>query len=452
MGYWSKHAQSVKELKRVAAESIKFQDKKKLASLADIVAKFQAAGDFSIAAYDTSGIKEWIQKNHGIGVTFTNGAELGLESELFAAIQPPQIDANNPIVAQFHRVVYQGNKDLDLYSKFIKDNELNGEFDDNNAVLKGDLSKITSPLYVTPPIFNGRAELTAYEIAAIILHEVGHVYYYLRTLMRGVIVNLLADAAANRMMEMDSPQEKLRVVKDVERILDTKINQPETICDSFKKENIYMHLVTQTLLERPNVTGGKGFGNRSWERAADDFSARMGAAPYLASALYKMEMSQWWILRHNSYTNIYTHLFGELFNMAILIVGATTPFGIVYASVMVAFGLIINDPENTIYDPPQERFETLRRNLVEELNVLKGLNTKAANEQRQRCLDGIASLDQILKTVKDKDNIYSFIMKTLTPAGRKERAAVDYQRALEGYMSNDLRVASAKMAQLAGAK
>ena len=40
MGYWSKHAQTVEELKLVAAESIKFQDKKKLAALAEIVAAF----------------------------------------------------------------------------------------------------------------------------------------------------------------------------------------------------------------------------------------------------------------------------------------------------------------------------------------------------------------------------------------------------------------------------
>lgn len=450
MGYWSKHAQTVEELKLVAAESIKFQDKKKLAQLAEIVAAFQAAGDYTLTAYDTCGVKEWAQDNCGIGIKLCTGHELGMEHELFAAVEPPQLDANNPIVADLSKTVYQGNKDLDLYTKFLKDNELNGEFDDTNAKIKGDLSKITSPLYITPEIFRGRAQLTAYEIAAIILHEIGHVYWYLRTLMRGVVVNLIADAAANRMMEMDSPQEKLRVVKDVERMLNTKINHPETITSEFKKENLYLHLVTQTLLQRPNVTGGRGAGNRVWERAADDFAARFGAAPHLASALYKMEMSNWWILRNNSYTNIYTHLISELLEVSWLIAGFTNPIGTVFSVISITFGLLINDPGSTIYDPPQERFESLRRNLVEELNTLKGVNTKQANENRERCLKGIAQLDQILKTVKDKDNIYSFLFKTCTAYGRKEVAAVDYQRQLESYMSNDLRIASAKLQQLAG--
>ncbi|QVW28559.1 hypothetical protein pEaSNUABM8_00062 [Erwinia phage pEa_SNUABM_8] len=449
MGYWSKHAQTVGELKLIAAESIKFQDKKKLAALAEIIAAFQAAGDYSVAAYDTSGVAEWVQDTVGIGIKLSTGHELGLEHELFAAVEPPQIDANNPIIADLQKTTYQGNKDLDLYTKFLKDNALNGEFDDANAKLKGDLSKITSPLYVTPEIFKGRAELTAYEIAAIILHEVGHVYWYLRTLMRGVVVNLIADAAANRMMEMDSPQEKLRVVKDVERMLNTKINQPETICNDYKKENMYMHLVTQTLLMRPNITGGRGVGNRVWERAADDFAARFGAAPHLASALYKMEMSNWWILRNNAYTNIYTHLFGELIEISGLVIAMSNPIGAVFSTISVLFGLLINDPGSTIYDPPQERFEALRRNLVEELTTLKGVNTKQAQENRDRCLKGIAQLDQILKNVKDKDNVYAFILKNLTSYGRKEKAAVDYQRQLESYMSNDLRIASAKLQQLA---
>ncbi|EED6472254.1 hypothetical protein XI41_25820, partial [Salmonella enterica subsp. enterica serovar Derby] len=199
------------------------------------------------------------------------------------------------------------------------------------------------------------------------------------------------------------------------------------------------------LLERPFVTGSEGFANRTWERAADDFAARFGAAPYLASALYKIETSQFYLCRNASYMNYGVHLMLEMLNVSLLIVASTNPVGLFFTTISVAFGLIVNDPRNTIYDPPQERFETMRRNLVEELNTLKGSTTKEANEHRKRILQGIASIDELLKTVKDKDNVFSFIMKTLTPGGRRERAGVDYQRTMERYLSNDLRVASAKL-------
>ncbi|TRI78521.1 hypothetical protein FG612_024595, partial [Salmonella enterica subsp. enterica serovar Typhimurium] len=211
--------------------------------------------------------------------------DLGVADVVFAGVEPPKLDANNPIIADLQRKMVQGNTDLDVYSKFLKENELNGEFDDKNAKLSGELSKVPSPLWLTPKLLTG-IELTDLEVAAIILHEVGHVYYYFRTLMRTVVTNLIADAAANRMMQTEDPTVRLKVVKDVERMLNTKVNQPETICKEMSKENIYMHLVTDILLERPFVTGSEGFANRTWERAADDFAARFGAAPYLASALY----------------------------------------------------------------------------------------------------------------------------------------------------------------------
>lgn len=444
MGHWSKLSATVAELKLVAAESIRFQDKKKLASLAAVVESFRQAGDFSPAGYDNSNINKWVFDNCGITVFLRNGSEIGVATFVFAGVEPPKLDANSPIVSQLHRYYYQGNSDLDVYSKFIKENELNGGFDDNNAKISGDLSKIPSPLYITPPTLT-TIELTSYEIAAIILHEVGHVAWYFRTLMRGVITNLLADAAANRIMATESPVERLKIIKDVERMLDTKVNQPETICTEYKKENIYVHLVTATLLERPNLTGGEGFGNRQWERAADDYAARFGAAPYLASALYKMETSSFYLFRHSSYMNMGVHVTLELARVASLIVLTTSPIGVLFTIINIGFGLLANDPSSTIYDPPQERFETMRRTLVEELKGLEGKNTKDVTAQRQRVLDGITQVDSLLKTVKDKDNVYSLIYKYLIPSGRRERQSVDYQRELESYLSNDLVIASAKL-------
>jgi hypothetical protein len=445
MGYWAKRAMSVAELKLVAAESIRFQDKKKLAALAELVETFRRAGDFSPAGYDKSGIEKWVFDTVGVTVMLRNGSEIGLAQFAFAGVEPPKLDANNPIVSNLHRQFYRGNNDLDAYTKFIKENELAGTFDDSNAKIGGDLSKVASPLYVTPVLMGPDLKMTDYEIAAIILHEVGHVYYYFRCLMRGIVVNLIADAAANRMMSMESPAEKLRVVKDVERMLNTKIDQPETICNEYKKENLYVHLVTATLLERPNITGGEGFGNRTWERAADDFAARFGAAPHLAAGLYKLETSPMYLLRSSSYMNMGVHLTLELGRVALLVLWSTQPIGLLMAALSVTFGMLANDPSATIYDPPQERFETMRRVLVEELKTLEGISTKDANAHRSRILEGISQVDALLKTVKDKDNLYGFIYKNLVPSGRRERDAVDYQRDLESYMSNDLTVAMNKL-------
>jgi len=447
MGYWSKRAKTAAEYKVVAQESIRFQNKKKLATLAELVETFRLAGDFSPEAYIASGIAEWISENCGITVLFRNGHEIGYNLFAFAGVEPPKIDANNPIVSNLHRRFYQGNEDLDIYTKFIKENQLNGEFNDETGKISGDLSKIASPLYMTPPLFEEKLDLTSYELAAIILHEVGHVYYYFRTLMRGVVVNMIADAAANQMMKMESDVERLRVVKDVERMLNTKIAQPETIVKEYKKENLYVHLVTATLLERGNLTGGEGFGNRSWERMADDYAARFGAAQELATGLYKLETSSWYIFRNSSYMNYGVHTAIETIYVLWMIGIAVTggPLGVLCFGLNALLGTMIADPTTTIYDPPQERFETMRRTLVAELKTVEGKNTKDANAHRARILAGIAQVDELLKSVKDKDNVYSFIQKNILPSGRRETQAVDFQRDVEKYLNNNLTVAMHKL-------
>ena len=138
MGYWQNHIASVADAKVVAAESIKFQDKKKLAELADVIAKFRGAGDFSPAGYESAGVSDWVFKNIGITIHFKNGSELGLVDVAFAGVEPPKLDANSPIIASMTRALYAGNKDLDMYSKFIKENELNRSIDDSSAKISGD--------------------------------------------------------------------------------------------------------------------------------------------------------------------------------------------------------------------------------------------------------------------------------------------------------------------------
>lgn len=455
MGYWSNHVKSMEDRAKVAVESIRHQDRKKLESFAAVIGKFRSANDYSQQSYDVSGISEWIGKNLGLGIYLTTGVELGVEDTLFAGVFVPQIDANNPIICSMTAQQYRGNKDLDLYTKLIKENQLAGGFDDENAMVTGDLSKIRSNMVISPLIFKGesslvmkKVDLTDYEIAAIMFHECGHIRTYLRNLMQSLVTNMLADAAANRIMDIQTTEAKIKVVRDVERMLDVKLQNPETIAKGDRKETVYTHLVTQLALSRSNAIGTKAMGNRMWERASDDFAIRMGAGADLASALYKMESAPRWLWRHNSYCNPYLHFAGQAIYAVALVMGVLFTDVI---SALIYGGLILTyvyteNPENTMYDPPEERYKTLRRGLMEELNLYKGVNTKSANENRQRCLDDIERIDNLLTKVSDKDSAMGALLKLVTPYGRREKAGVEYQAAVERYLSSDLNAAAARLA------
>lgn len=85
-----------------------------------MVRKFRDAGDFSPAGYQSSGIAAWVFDNNGITVLPRNGSDLGVADVVFAGVEPPKLDANNPIIADLQRKMVQGNADLDVYSKFLK--------------------------------------------------------------------------------------------------------------------------------------------------------------------------------------------------------------------------------------------------------------------------------------------------------------------------------------------
>lgn len=440
---------------KVAVESIRHQDRKKLESFAAVIGKFRSCNDFSQQSYDVSGIGEWIGKNLGLGVYLTTGVEIGVSDTLFAGVFVPQIDANNPIISSMTTQHYRGNKDLDLYTKLIKENHLSGGFDDENAMVTGDLSKIRSNMIISPLMFKGessfsvkKVEFTDYELAAIIFHECGHIRSYLRSLMQSLVTNLLADAAANRIMDIQDTEAKIKVVRDVERMLDVKLQNPETVAKGDRKEVVYTHLVTQLTLSRNNALGTKAMGNRMWERASDDFAIRMGAGADLASALFKLETAPRWLWRHKSYCNPYTHLIGQFVFALALVSGVL--YGDVLSSLlngaMILTYVYTENPENTMYDPPEARYNTLRRGLMEELNLYKGINTKSANENRKRCLDDIARIDSLLTKVSDKDSMMAAILKFATPYGRREAAGVDYQETVERYLSSDLNAAAARLA------
>lgn len=450
MGYWKNRAEDVAHLKQVAQEYIRQQDPKKLKAFTAIVGDLQSSGIFTQSAYDQSGINEWIFKNCGNTVTLSIGAEYGLADTEYAGVFPPSIDVNNVIIPTFRKLQYQGNTDLEVYTKFIKENRLNGYFDNDDARIDGDLSKINSVIIITPALFTN-VDLLPVELAAIILHEVGHIQYYFRSLMMTIVPNMVAESAANAIMEKSVEREKISVIKDIERILSIRINEPEVITKEYRKEVVYTKLVAAMTIERQGLTGSKGLENRNWERMADEYAAKFGAGAALATGLYKLEMNSGVLFRNRSYRTYGGFMVIEAAKIAaaVTMIGSASILAATFATYCVITGLIMADPELTIYDPPEERFKTQRQYLINELRYFEALKGPKVAEERKRILDGIAVLDELLAKVKDKNGLFDLLYKYLIPSTRNANRELEFQKSFEAFMSNDLTVASSKLKGIA---
>lgn len=442
MGYWNRIAQ---EGRKTVAQEAKVNRElyKVYLKIVDHVRAFQAAADFSQGAYRAWDLTKYLQ-GRGYNIVFNNCMELGSTYGRvpFAGVNPPTIDKNNPLIANFKRQMYQGNGDLETFSNYVREHQLQGTVG-VDMTLAGDLSKVPVTLYLSAPLF---AKLTAEEVAAVMLHELGHVYFYFRYIVRTLVSNGVADMVSREFMKIEDKTQRLKLIKDVEKVTRSTIGNQENLIEDYRKETVYQHVVHEMLLDRDEIVGGEAMAGRTWERLADHYVGLHGASDHLATALYKLETGGGWLFMQRAYVGYAAFYLIEVSSAFILTAAAlVSPVNAVAIAAGLALGMHLNDTADSIYDEPEERYQTMRRALVARLKDIEQGSGPDTADLRSKTLQSIAVLDELLSKVNDKDDLNAFIQKNWLPSGRRNAAAVAYQHDLEAYLNNDLTVFSSKL-------
>lgn len=435
MGYW---ATKYKDgIAMVSHESIDFQMRKKLDGLASTIGAFRSAGDFSRTAYDKSPIVTYIYATFGITVDLRRGADIGVSDDLlFAAVQPPQLDKNHPLVPNFQRAMVTAD-DLLSYTKIAKNNNLMGVVDKTNAKISGAFSDILCPMYLSVGLLKNR-DFSDLEVAAIVAHEIGHVFTYFENFRMTTISNMIVAGATKRLLNTESKVERLKIIHDVEKHVGFKLDNHDELAEVTTDDKVFIKLVTSVERSRANDMGTPAYANRTWERLADDFATRLGAGPALASGLYKLHNDSSFVFKDSAFYSYPTHAMMQLAGWWAFQLG--TVIAPISAVVVTALLFMSADPHYLIYDRPKERFQSIRNTMVEELKI-PGLS----GELRKLIVNDIAWVDGILDDVNDKYNMFELVHLYILPSGRKDRKAIQYQQDLERMIANDLFVSAAKL-------
>lgn len=407
---------------------------------------FREAGDYSRQAYRNWDIAK-IAMKRGYNVVMTRGSEYisDVEKIPFACVMPPQLDRNNPIIANFRRHESRQNRDLEMFSKFVRDNQLQGTVSED-LTLGEDFTKIPFTLSISPAMFR---VLDDYELAAGMLHELGHVYFYFRYLMRSLMANGVADHIATKFMETEDREIRIKLLTSAQALTGSKFSDIENLVKENRRENIYVHVVSDVMMVRDEIPGGGGVVNRNWERLADYYVGRHGASDKLATGLYKLDTSVGWLMQNRAYDTFGAHYVVEASRLLILVAAnaTTSPLGFAIGmGLLTGIGtLLFGDTTENMYDTPEQRYLAMRRCLVEQLNDMKSADpSPETNAALKRNLEGIATIDKLLESVKDKDSLFTFIHKKLFPSGRQNDEVSLYNADLEAFALNDLIVQAAK--------
>lgn len=412
----------------VATEAINYQGTAALFEpLVDKLKQLKATQNYTNEEAARIGIASLIYDKTGVSVS-TQIVDLQYPQ---AAIQIPNLDRNHPLIADIIRWS-AGDKSVATLKK-IAAGDLVGVVDREKGKVYGALSKLVCPLYITTEFFTNEA-FTMENLAATILHEVGHVFTYYEMLGDVCTKNYAVACAANDMFNKQTVSDRIKVLESYERILGSEIDDKKTVAEGTDKTATVTHLLCSATYERRNEDGSTVYSYRGFEFLADQFATRHGAGKYLGETVRK--------LAPLTATSATAHYATELFKFSTLvanIVFTATTYNFVFLAIQATYILMVR-PMDKLYDDPLERIERIEREMRGELR-----DRKLSDVRRKQVLADIDAMVMVKEGVKDRKGIMDIIWEYVIPSGRSERKATEFQQELEKLTNNELYVAAARL-------
>ena len=228
------------------------------------------------------------------------------------------------------------------------------------------------------------SQLTPKQLVAVILHEVGHAFYFYATLQRLVKNNsMLLDGLTN--FTKGSKDDK-SVVKEIVTSYDGTLSNKGLNSQAFE-------IVTKDIR---NIMSLGGFGNHSsdFEELADAFVTKLGYGKDLADALDKITDYKPLIIS----TSIINLIILILFRVTMTLLALSISVGEFYTGFLIVSMVlvIITDNGVTSYENFYERLESIKYNSIRMIRV-----NKLTKTEKKNIIKDIKDIDVKLKKYKN---------------------------------------------------
>lgn len=373
---------------------------------------------------DVSGI---VLKHTGIKLSFT----VEDTDDMNAYVHIPTVDKNNPLVYNYFKP-YLGSDDFDGIIKNKKMDQVLGWVDLAAGRLGGVYSEIEHKAVVLRGMFQSRL-LTCEEIAAVMLHEIGHLFTYYEFLGHTLTTNVILHAATQQFFGSDDKIRKVRIVHETCKALKVDIDDVESLIECNDKEVFQTVFVRQKIMHTRSSLGTPVYDLTATEVLADQYATRMGAGRHLATGLDT-------IMRHygggSSYRTSAGHVIATVFNVVLFLFMSAITFGLFLL-------ILFINPAMKTYDPPEARIRRIRNEMMV---IIK--SNKITKERKAEVMDDIKAIDLLLKRVEDKRGLIEMFYTSVLPSGRKQYQQLRFQVDLERLVNNDLFLTHERIKQL----
>ena len=361
-----------------------------------------------------------------------------------ACAMPPRLDINSPFNdmlvdmgwgRELKRFVL-GEKKL----RALQD-QLLATVDRNRGRVGGLFSKIELQMTIGRELIR---TLPASQVAAVTLHEVGHLFTFFEILVDTVSTNLVVSAASEALASAKSPVEKLEIVHAYGRIKGRSVTDPKALASASLTAEGY-----QTVLVRDLYANGIRSGTNTKlhdfvgsEFAADHFATMHGAGKDILLALEQVNRYMGVNVRESQMTWMITQAVGTAVVIASAILIPIIP---ALTFIPTFFILILANPyqAHDSYDPPKARAMRVRNNLVQAMK-----NPELQAWDRDAILNDIEFIDKLTADMVDRQSLLMMIWTSLTPGRRRQYNMAQFQKELESVINNNLFISAGKLNQM----
>lgn len=435
-------------MSHVATESIAFQDGKLFQELTGAIERLDGVNkamgkDKYFLSEPVIEISRVLKKFTGITFVMEDGTDTG------PAMMPPRIDNKHVFWNNELREVMDMYPDLiDAYSdirpllKKMDTEILNGTVDSRAAKVTGVFEKLDIQLFMPIDLMKSRSNYTAQEVAAIILHEVGHAFTFFEFITRSITTNQVLSALIRcNDKTMPSDKRKILFTKGADLLRMTR-EQRDALEKSKTENEICVIVIDSAITLSVSELGASCYDANSCEFLADQFSNRQRAGKALATGLDKLMRDVKYQNKKSSVTDYL--IIGINWLAVILIFAALTIYtaGLIWPY-MFFYLIFSQDKSENIYDSPKSRFNRIKQDCIVKLK-----DKDLTQADKKFYVETVETVDTVAKAYDDNLSFFEKMAYYLKPSYRNAHKYELIQKQLEAFASNDLFTASAKLSTI----
>lgn len=355
-----------------------------------------------------------------------------------ASIMPPFLDARSPLTTYLVEGLKVTSKDrLGLDHSKISDM---GTIDLSKAYVTGVFSKVRGKLYVGRPVLD---LLTDRELAAVILHEVGHNFAFFEYITHTSTLAVNLNYCASELANTNDRKQRVKIIINTVKNLNTELDDPEALADSKSIKTVLSVILESYTRRVRSGTGSNFYDFRSYEALADQFATRQGGGKDLVVALDKINTAFGNYSHKGTFGNAYEYISEVIGMVSIPVMAYVSPIVGAILALFVGILLISPFPPEGTYDDPVARLTRVKNELVGHLK-----DKTLLPEYQIKLQQDIEAIDEIIDRIGKTDTFLNKVWRVLTSYRRKNYRQIGFQQELEKLANNELFLSASKLATL----